>query len=649
MAVFEDLKDKKPFLAIAQAAVDELESITPVEKAQAVPYVRIWRIDPATGKPVSPDKAPNDGKPIRPLSAMLAEPPRFGAPIYGDGADDRFRERPPVSLERITISSQAPMGLITFSKMTLSFVVHRPDVVFGEQLKEGEGDNWSSLMLPGAVHALEYGWTASTGVKNGLLNGLGISGDKSEGAPDVPAISQIRFATTNYNFTITPDFQFKITIDAYESGEFNSRQTVFTTVTAKEEKAKAKGKGKKSRDKKVNEEKRIVAAFPGDPWGADGKDLRSIVQEGTSKKLRDRAVKGFVTFKDVLDLLFADSIVDVYTHAGYKKVNLYIGRFNGRAGRTSDKYGKQDMNSYPVPSNEDPNAFTPERSIGDFKFKLQDVQQKFNNLAKAGKFLTFKNTIEPFLNTFLDPKTWDRKDGKDEVSSSTSTGYDSNVVPHVVVRTITNKDEISFYIIDVKREHTRFTDQDSFPEGVKATPEQIRQKLRDKHVPMVSFLRGNSYIQEAQFEVINDDQQKSVLIRKALDKARSGEIDVSSHLSDRGIDVRKLLYSSAIRGSLTMIGNFAFDLFSFVWLDFGVREWSGPFTIYEREDIIERGTFTTKMTFVSTGDDPLGTQGLRELNRENKEKEDAKKAEDAKKKKEAKRKRAKSDKEAANK
>ena len=69
------------------------------------------------------------------------------------------------------------------------------------------------------------------------------------------------------------------------------------------------------------------------------------------------------------------------------------------------------------------------------------------------------------------------------------------------------------------------------------------------------------------------------------------------------------IYSPVMRGSITTIGNFILDAFNLVWLDFGVKRWDGPFTVYEMEDVIERGLFTTTYSVFSPGTDPLGTQG----------------------------------------
>jgi hypothetical protein len=73
------------------------------------------------------------------------------------------------------------------------------------------------------------------------------------------------------------------------------------------------------------------------------------------------------------------------------------------------------------------------------------------------------------------------------------------------------------------------------------------------------------------------------------------------------------IYSPVIQGTITMLGNFVFDTFGLIWLDFGVARWDGPFQLDSREDVIERGVFTTTMKIHSTGTDPLGTKSRKSV------------------------------------
>lgn len=584
-----DGKDSKPFLAISQRAIEELESITAADKAQAVPFVRIWQIDADTGKPVH--EFPKDsGKPASPITNQTASPPRFGLPSDGE---DRFRERPPVSLERVHIKVDNPRGNITYKKLEFSFTVHRPEIIFEED--NADRDSWSSLITPGAVHVIEYGWTSSSGVKNGILNGVGVDDDGS--GQTVPAKHQIRFVITNYNFRITTDNQFQFTIQAFEDGEFNMRKISLGTPPPKEE-----GKRGKHHVRHVKET---------DGYNARGQEIiKALQKQGDDLKVENGRVK----FSALLDGVFANVIGEAYKSLGYT-VKMFLGDFNDLVGTPVDKY---KMNG---------------PYIGDFEIPLKEIQETFSKLfTKENQQLTVYNFLKPFMNIPGYADTWDAtKDAKDDG------GNDKNVIPQLMMRAITNPDKrtTNIFIFDVRREFVKFTKKDYSKENIDLTRSEVRQKMKDKQIPFISFGKGNSYIQDANFDVQPDDKIKSIFMNRYLKPDRTDITSKPSINQKAGKlpPTEKTIYSSAIRGEITMLGNFALDLFGMVWLDFGVRTWNGPFNVLTREDTIEKGSFMTKLTFVAEGTDPLGTQGQDRKVSEKKAAENKKKDDTAKSKK----------------
>lgn len=549
----------KPFLSISQDSVSMLEGITSAEKALSVPLVRIWEVDPNTGKPAHAD---SNGNPKLPLSVKFNSPPRFGESLDNDA--ERYRERPGVSLERITIKNDAPRGFITYRTLELSFMVHRPDVIF-EPLSS-DGDTWSSLIIPGTVHVIEYGWRSGSGVKNGILNGLG------EGP--IPAISRVRFTVTNYNFTMMTDNQIHVTVSAIEDSEFNLRQIELTGP-------------------KQTEVRKIKKRNPVDVYSDKGQPLLGELQKRIDD-LSQRGEGGLVKVKDILDVLFVPAISNAYKEIGYGEPKLYLGDFNERVGTPIERYRKASSNF-----------------IGDFQIPMKDVRDLFARLiVKEHQQITLQNFITPLFEIFRDPRTWDRKKGKKDEA-----GNDVHTIPQIFMRTINNpaKNSAAVYIFDAEREFTKFTESDYYNFKKNPTREQLKKILKDKGVPFISFGKGNSYLFESQFEVVNDDQMKSLFINRFYAPTRDKLTQKPSKEQklNRIPDASKVLYSSAIQGDLNMIGNFAFDMFGLVWLDFGVPVWSGLFNVRAREDTIEPASFTTRISLVSEGIDPLDTQGRR--------------------------------------
>lgn len=567
----------KPFTSITQDTVDLLESVTAADKGMAVPRIKIWQVD-RTGRPIHSDSY---GRPTAPLSLQFVEPPRFGQSM-SDG-HSRYRERPPVSVERISVKWQNPNGIIQYKILHLSFMVHRPDVVFGEI--DPTIDSFVSMIIPGNLFVLEYGWRAGQGVKNGLLNGDGFNDQRGH---IVPGTTRVKFIITNYSFKIQQDGQISFEVEAYEDGEFNVRQSLGITLPP----ATATVSGQKNT---IDEPKDPYQdpQFTGLLQQARNK-IRKHVQP--QKKKGQKGLPDLVRFQDVADILFSPVIEDAYKRLGYKTINLFMGHFNERVGQPAPQY-KLTPTGNPT-------------SIGDFFLPMKEVENIFNRVTHLGQQLTVYNFLIPFITLFNSPQTWDRSKAKKNTQ-----GIQEESLPEIAVKTIVNKDVVNFYLVDLKREFTRFASSDQLPPnqlvGGKVTRDAVKNVCRNANVPFVSFQKGNSYIQESSFGVVADEQMKAIFIRRYMDRVRQ-EITKTPDVQQKqgtGVDPRQVLYSSAISGDITMLGNFAFDVFQLIWLDFGVERWDGPFRVQEREDTIEAGSFLTKIHIISEGNDPLGTQG----------------------------------------
>lgn len=576
----------KPFSPADKTVVDLLEGILSAEKGQAVPRVLFWEIDPTTGKAM---RANQDGSPRAPLSLQLAEPPKFGASVTDK--EFRFRERPPVSLERVSVKSRNPRGLLSYEEIEIAFTVHRPDVVF-EDIDQTDHDAWASLIVPGRAHAMEYGWSASTGVKNGLLNGEGV--DAGNGVV-IPGKRQIRFSIVTYDFAVLGDNQIRFNVKGIELGEFNLRQAFLTPQADQQQTG-----GSPADTQSAKAAARIKSEK--DPYSSDRAELNRLLKKVQDKVAdKQNAPKGqkpggkSVQFGKLLEFVFVPRIRDAFTEMGMEVKNIFVGRFNERAGKPTRKYGNTDMAGRP---------------ISEFTFPLDEVQQVFTDLMNLGERLTVVNFISPFLRLFEDPTRWDRGDEQDKFA---------HTVPQVAMRSAfrrlnNGKIEVTFYIFDTNREYTRFapSDKDKLKPG-HYTKSDVRQAVLDAGVPFVSLVKANSFVKEPAFQVVMDEQMKSIFMRRYATQSRSREQvtsqpDVVAKQLTPPPDPRQL-FSASIQGDLVILGNFVFDVFMLIWIDFGVPFWDGPFNVLEKEDIIEPGEFTTRLKVVSAGTDPLGTQG----------------------------------------
>ena len=579
---FDEMQEgDKPFNPINQDVVRLLESITPIEKASAVPRVLIWEIDPDTGKAKHDQN--DDGIPDRPLSLTLVEPPKFGNPI---AADQRFRERPPVSLERISVKTENPRGLISFSQLEIAFTVHRPDVIYAD-VDNTDRDVWASIIFPGRAHALEYGWSSSVS-KNPLLNGTVYKQEPI----DVEGTRQIRFVTTNYSFTILPTNEVRFVIQAIELGDFNLRQSFLVPPEDKGSPTASKGPS----DKKIVKDDVTPYANNREFLNKLTKLVQGLAEDGNSSKQGKKKGVRSVKFGKLLETVFVPQIRRGLQEMNFEVEKIFVGNFNNRAGKPAKKYGGgADISGKP---------------ISEFTIPFDEIQKIFTELLKLGERLTVVNFLEPFLRIFEDPTRWDRSDENDPTEHS---------VPQITMRTTfrklgNGKMAVSFYIFDVYQQYTELTkrgdESQKIPDG-KVTREEIRDYVVDHGVPYISLVKVNSYIKEPNFQVVQDERIKTIFMQRSLEAKNRDQItsqtDVAAKQSTPPPDPRQI-FSASIQGDIVMLGNFVFDVFQLIWIDFGVPQWDGPYNIMEREDIIELGEFVTRIKVVSNGQDPLGTQ-----------------------------------------
>ncbi len=562
------------FTKINQKAIAFLESLTAVEKAMCVPYLKIWQVNPRDGKPAYPN--PQDKtQPFRPLTTQTVEPPPFSAV-----GDFKARERPVVSLEKVVLSTNALLGRYQIFKVGLDLVVHRPDAL---STPPKDKDDWSATIIPGNVFAMEYGWKGN-GVKNKLFNGEGIQ----EGDIVIPGTRTVYFAVTNYNFDIQPNLEIKLHITAYETGLLNLRKINLG------EKATFLDPTKLLPEFKFTTvEKEALKNFYGTP---EGKALLAKFGQDLKNKIYKDGAK--IKFNTILNY-FGETIEEGLKEVGYKKVILKFGKFNGKVGNTNSKYSHKNYNN---------------QSIGDFEFPREDVQKIFEDGKKAGKALTVFNFLEIFLAKINHTSTWSTKNAQKRKDNSFN-----QTTPDLFVKIVPAGSGIGIYIIDAKSEFINFTEdyQKKNYLGPKATQEEIRNLLIGKAIPYISFQNGNSYIKESKFNVITDDKMKAHLIQtyygavqNGNDKRKQkGRPDKANKIE--AVDPSAFLYSGAIQGDVTMLGNFAFDMFSLMWIDFEVNRWSGTFNVRAREDTISKEGFFTKVSFIANGSDVFGTQGSR--------------------------------------
>lgn len=593
MAKFQQLAvDSTPFLPRNQDAFDLLGSITSVDKAASVPYIKIWRVK-NDGSPYSPDR--NDPtRPARTISMLTMEPPTFGssAAVFG--------ERPPVSLERVSVKNNFQLGgPILYRELTFEFVVHRPQLVFDES--NDDYAQWSAIILPGAMFALRYGWAGASG--NDIMNGSGLADANNA----VEGQKTVLFVVTRYNFTINADGSINFTVYAHENSD-----NILNHVSM--------GDMDYFSSPNTDSQADVATYFPG--TGAGIKEFDT--QTGTTliKKLQQdfdgldwQSTKKhgrWVKLQEILDKVFAPLMDRSLRAVGYSDVQLFVGTFNGKLGLAKEECGG-DLHG---------------KSIGEFQVPERWLKDTLGKMRSLGAQMNLLNFFQQLLSYVMSHDNWRQglTEAEKEQAQRASDGNKKQQAieemkilnsrqspPELKVRTSSTtkdgKQTAYLYLYDMKTSFVSIDFSDRL--DPRTTRDQIVQKLKKYSIPLVTFRHGLSYIETATFQAEQDAQVQAVLITRAVDPSRYQVANVThaARVADT-VDPRKLLFSSAITGKIAMLGNFVFETFQMVWLEFGVRRWDGTFFVFEKEDTIDRSTFTSSITLRSTGDDPLNTQGV---------------------------------------
>jgi len=587
---------------ITMDGVAQLKQISAADKAKAVPYVKIWRVIRGTNEAAGPE-----------ITTQFWDVPKFGTSM-----GSRFGERPAMSLESVTIKNVNPRGFILYREVDIQIKVHRPDQVFNNL--SDNSNALASLMTPGNVHMLTYGWQGGT---NSMLStGIPVyhkDGElhpeekamreraKASGVPDTvpskytaPAKASVRFTVVTYDFSISPDSQIDITIKGFEDGELNVREAALFDQRGmpKPDVAEYQKMDDKEKAKAVQTHlKSMIAVLTNklnDPLAAIEKDVKT--DKGVVIKEK------FIAMKDVMKILFSDPLSKAMTNLGYRHIHFYTGFFNKNAPITVSSYLSQDLAIDHAPWK------AMGMPIGNFMFKLSDVTKILNDVVTTKGQITVYNIIGKLFAIMQNINLY-QKNKKSQIPGS---------VPEMHLVPIYNPDAagyVQIWIVDRKRYLTsldpdlnEFTVDSDANKSKYRTGLEVQSKVESMGVPFISMYDANSFLAGAKFNIVADEMMKSIFIRRNMELNRgqiTGEHQNTIVTADGEMD-SSLLFRSAIKGDLTMIGNFAFNIMGLMWIHFGIRAWDGFFYVMSKTDKIDKTGFTTSITVQAEGSNPAG-------------------------------------------
>ncbi len=562
MSSFKFGGDVTPAPNTGQEPIDLFEGITAAQLASLVPFVKIIRLDPRTGRELIEEE--------RPLMYDLIATPQFGSMSPGFGQDsDSFRERGLVSLNSMRIQTQMEYGFMSYSKMNLDFTVHQPAVVFDP----GNHIGWRALIEEGNSFSLEYGWRADNRlvVDNPVFNGDGIV-DPHTGSV-IRSSRKLLLLVCKYNLKLRGNGEVDVSIEALENGDIALRETRLIDAIKSTSDIFEWTKSWTSDDDEVRAASILSSRLDSiTPLKIDGKgEFYTIGQlfQKLAFPLIDASCKGF----------------------GYSGgVDMFIGNFNNDAGEQHSKWGGRSMGG-------------GVHSITEFLVPVKHAKEQLALHITKGMSLRLHDTISIIVNMINEIEAWAVGDPQ----------IDGKPVIALQSRTIQQDEKITLVmtILDRKLNSHRLKGLEEISLE-KQSKQLVFDRLVAANIPIVELGRANSLILDASLEVQPDPLFQAVLIdrsygaRKARDEL-TGMPDAETRTGTSR--PHEVIPISILRGNLTMHGNFIFETYGTIWLEyFNSSVISGIYNILERVDELGPGKFTTDVTIMSEGVDPFNTR-----------------------------------------
>jgi len=570
-------KGANPLARNSQEPIDLLESITAMELASCVPFIKIEKID----------KLGKAAKDVRPLMYDLIQTPQFGGGQDSFGLDsDVFMERSLVSLISLTVDFDQQYGISIHRQITIEFMVHHPAIVFDRS----SDNSWREIMMAGKSFTLEYGWKADpTIVTNPLFNGHGTI---TESGQVLKSTQLVMLVVSSYDIQVMQNGEVKVVVKASENGDLCMREMKFSDIFER-----TIGRYRVPENLKVDKakQKKILDAQKKQDNADDLENVKAI--RAMMGKLKPTPVKGvgnYYLMGDILDHVIAPMVVTSGKIWGYDGVDLLLGKFNSQAGNQSKKYFGAAM---------------ADKGIENFRIPVDVVKEALTNYTSHGRAVFLYNFISVIIKFMNDVGAWaDPPPGK------------SVQKPHILMKSETVQTDrgirLLLLIQDITVGAHPFGMYDNGQNRIaldKQSKSEIFAKLNSINVPILEFAKAGTLITDASFQLQPDALLQSMQTERAYNdrKDRQQQTQMTDVESRKGQSSRGelLIPVSIVEGDIHMHGNFAMEVFGSFWIEFyGSKELSGMFKIRGKTDTLEAGGFKTTVKVIAEAIDPLNTR-----------------------------------------
>lgn len=553
-------KGANPFAKTSQEPLDLLESITAVELASCVPFIKIEKIDRL-------GRAASD---VRPLMYDLIQAPRFASAEDDQqfGLDgDTFIERALVSLQSLTVEFEQQYGQQIFRNVTIEFLVHHPSVVFDRSSKVA----WREIMMEGKSFSLEYGWRGDPGiVRNPLFNG---EGHITAAGQVLKSTQLVLLNVYSYDLAAQASGEVKVTIKAKENGDLCLREMRFSDAF-----------------------EQSIGSGIAQPDDVDNvRTLRGLLERLPRFRIKGRGE--YYLMGDILDQIVAPMVIAAGKAWGYDGVDLLLGKFNKDAGPLSAQFFGAPM---------------ADAGIERFEVPVDVITDLLQGHFAKGRPLYLQSFISMLIQVMNKENAW--------ASPPVGRSYQK---PNVLMKSDTVQTarglRLVLIIHDVTVGAHPFGLLDDGQHRIaleKQSKEEVLRKLSSLGVPVLEFARAGTLITDANFNLQPDPLLQSIQVDSAYrDRKDRTQQDRLPDVESRKGQARNgelMIPVSILEGEIQMHGNFALEVFGRFWIEFfGSKEISGVYSVRGKTDVLEAGAFRSTFKVISEGIDPMNTRRRR--------------------------------------
>lgn len=557
------LEDKNnPVYNFTSDFVSQFQNISSTDIAMAVPYLRLSSLGA-------------NGEVLEDYNLQFFHKTIDMANVSGPA---RFSDRPTMSLKSVRLHTDAAQGTIALTKVSIALKVHRADDYINGSLL--------SLMMPGTMMRLVYGWNSTNATLNErdvLLFNISqyfITLDTS-GQLDlnVEGLTQMQ----SFGATLLGDIGEPVALDDLVNDEqaaniANQKQRVETYTAHIKQSKQGRSTSRnldvvrKQAKATVNAKQRAVPQIRRRFANLFDQLRRKKKSDGykfiTEKRRKTNTLSHgeYVTVHDVIKTLCGstlDALHGTFVPSS-RQFRVVYGAFNG----TLETFAN--------------------RSIADFPLSWNDFSRRLSEMSANGSTIPTLNAMFTMIADFIkDPMYW-----RNNLISQNEEVTLPNITIQFGSHLSGEQEVIQLTIIDTKKDIPHTISKINGVGKSQASQKEIEDAVTNGEIPIIALGHANTFVKTVNIQSDNDEQMRAVQIAKAQ-KRLSERIPTAK----QDVDVKENPLFLPLNGSMDVLGHVEWKPFRFFFLRTGLYLVDAIYCITSVEHEIDAAGFKTKITF----------------------------------------------------